>query len=583
MTPRVPEPPAPPDGLIRAAADPTRSVAPRAPEEEPPLEEYVRWLVEEAWPVFDTEDVVGYRAAVSATCLRYPSIPMRHEPARLVLAPHPSSRSATILGSGSSLAELKQPNGRDDAETNDEGKVFFLLDLPLLERREIFTKRERLHEFQLVLGCEAIEASFAPAAPGAAAPPPPGPGAAVLATRAPDAEPGWAERLLDILVPENARPVVTAIQYVGVRRLAEGAITAAKRDVVRLFLTEMAQYMRRTYSFAGISAAQAIGLTEDEENALYIGALLGAGRGVWVAGRDTVTDFYDTAALGVTILHKVFTFVSDDPLFALKLLGSLTVPGAGVVTYRLDAGFRARIDRYVLGFAQKAEQFASMMAQIAVAAWENRDVLFQTISTAIYQSFDRDFGYIATEYMGYGEQSMERAYFVAAFMAADVGAYIGTVITVEVLIGIATSGIGSYVSALAKAGRLRRIEPVLRALRRVYGLIEGVGDALHKKAAKAFITIIHFFGDIPGRYIGKALDVVEDRLERVVKMFLRFSEDAGERIKALVATINNVSPSPEGFARYIKMIVNWADGVSYKNAERVWPDGPGFAPVCRRA
>jgi hypothetical protein len=178
---------------------------------------------------------------------------------------------------------------------------------------------------------------------------------------------------------------------------------------------------------------------------------------------------------------------------------------------------------------------------------------------------------------------MERAYFIAAFMAADVGAYIGTVVGIEILVAIATAGVGSYISALAKAGRLRRIEPILRVLRRIYGTIEGISEAFHKRAAKAFIAIIHFLGDIPRRYIGKILDVIEDLFERVVTMFMKFSEDAGERIKALVATVNGVAPSPEGFARYLRMIAGWADGVSYRNAERIWPDGPGFAPVCRRA
>lgn len=566
--------------------------------EPPPAEVFTQWLVEQNWPVLeDLPELRRHRFVISAQVLNYPDQPAAGELVGFALADD-GIGDGRILGVGATPAEALRGDSFDDVLTGADGKAFVYLELDLWARGMLPTRDAELiplvAEFRTRPSRASAPASptFAPTMAIAAAPP-------AMGTIPQD----WLTGLVDILVDDGMPAVGDAMRWLQDRFVSVVGVNRTKERVIGLGLDMLDMHLALTMpvpsSFPfpvtgddGVERIELVTLTADEMKAIRLGVVFGEARGSYVGVRDTVSDWANLAGMPITLVAMFYQFVAGDPGFAAKVVLSQAVPGSGIVLYKLDSGFKTKVDDYIKKFTGRIDEAVKVFRSVMAAIWKAPGVAFQAIGATLYQGFEDLVGVIPTDYLGFARGSTPYNRFMAAFIAADILAFIVTALGIEIAVGYLTAGIGNVVSALAKTARLARVARLAAGIVEIFRNVHAGLELAKAGAARALLSIFRVLGSAPQRVVGVILDLIPEQIVgaardfvgRLIRFFVHLIDEAGERLDGFVDWVKSFATRTDGLSldRVRDTLRAQADLLAGldRRGERLLPEGKPAALSC---
>lgn len=562
---------------VMASTKPTRG---KPSSSERPYEATVRWVVEALSPIQSKPgdpkdptlpDVV--EAIVSAQLVRQDELlrPMANElvewelfdPATL---PNDDSQILEVATDGTLLIEMfegrKTPSGETRAYSDKNGKTYCWVRLHLFDRGTLIDPDEQgLKGLKIRIGERREERKESQPAPGLVT----GPVLATLTSAMPIAGGlvggggmamvaddwilGW---LPDILVDPFAEIVETAVEVYDGLMTARAAIARTNQRVLGWWLKRTADGFILAYLDTVFPDQAAI---IERARATYIGFLLGIPRGVWVMGTDQIEDI----KMLLSLVPLLIDFIQQNPGTTLTILAEVGdvlggPPGTALpkLATKLAHRYRDQIRKAIDAFPGAAMRFGPMV----IGLWNSQGSLDagQMLQTFGWQLFDwfytgfREFvGFIATDYLGYADGSIEYNSFVCGFIAGDFLGYILGTVGLELLLAYATGGIATYVKSIGLIGKLARLGgPIARLVEALFKAYQAVKEAVETA-------------------VGVAVDAVKAGIGRVLAGLMHLFEAVFARLASGVATAAHL------FVGLIKALAGaTADTFSLEKAKRVW-------------
>lgn len=607
-----PVPGAPTGSASAGAALPTTPSWPVQPGRPQAAEAMVRWLVESMSPIRqdpgpDTLEasmtpgsfqgdvpvesgqsprIERFNVIVSAQLLLPDESPVRDE--RLTFRfldetdlPGDDSRLVEVANGLPTLrSKLKAGatgSGVDYAYTNQEGKVYCWFELALFDDAKIADTRLKLRGFKVIVG----ENTDPPAArSGVAATASNASPAAAALTRGG----GWFNAVVglleDVLVEPTRQAIVTAVEFTqdGIAE-ARAAIARTVERVTGFALARFADGVAVVF----LRDFPTMETVVETARGAMLGAFLGIPRGLWVMARDQVQDL---KAMVFDLPRALYNFFAEDPRFALEVLGSLLNPAVGNVIYNLDPDFRRKIRGALRRFQGLAENAVTLLTGLWDQVKTDVGVFSEAVGGMIYDSFSDFVGGIATEYLGFHKNSAPYKAFVAGFIAGDFLGYILGTVGVQVLTAYATAGIGAWVAAVAKVGRLSALAhaaaPLVRfiaALKDAFGalgdVIRRLGITAKEAVGKVILCALRLLDSLLDDYVKPVVELLADETDKIVGWLLRSGHDAaGVRLTELAEGVARRGPQVE--SEVVKRSFEVMAELSSPH-----PSGVDFVPSCR--
>ncbi len=572
--------------------------------ETPPYEEFVQWVVEQSWPILDDpDDILKFRFIVSLQLFRNPFVTVSDEKVRINLIEDGLTKFE-LLAVGNTVNAVLQENGKTETRTNSEGYAYCLMEVEMIRQDDITNQDDSLLPIMAVFG-DANSTVTASASPS------PNPSTIVSSVSTAGIEPamvrqqnggGIVDNLINILVGNNEPAVILPIEYIDNLRRCVAGITRVKEEIIKFSLDMVALYMKSKYPipnnfqfnysnpYTGYTDSFAINLSDDDIKGIHLGFLMGETRGLYVAARDTITDFLDLAEMSWTLIKKLYEKIAEDPVFAAKVILIMKVPPAGRVLYELDDGFKTKVDNFIIKTTMTAAKAIEFMKQMAAVVWKAR-TKFGAIGRILYKKgkdgFDKLVGFVPIDYLGFPKDSRPYNMFMGAFIAADILAFIVGTVGIEVLLGLLTSGIYNVISTVAKAGKISKVAKLAQLILKILDSASA-GIAFAKKGAgKTMAAMFNLLGTIHDNLILRLINVAEDKTAKMVKLLFKYIDtpDPQDGVKLISGIIKWMKRYPnnsklDDIVKVFDKELDYASGLN-RSGQEVIPDG--FKCSCIRA